>query len=405
MLSLPMLTSGVGVQPPIALSSRLSEKRFDTSQQQLLRTAGRLAASRLASSLGSANQSYVMGFEEASKVVPSSQELEFSTSPPHSPLPDISDAGADSDAISQLTAALQIRMRASAASGACRNLGGAHVFAGAEAHKGLGSSCLREDGGSSPTRAAAFEAPPSRWSPTRLLEQRPAVSAATAAVSTEAAASSFSVPIPSSSASARSSSTVISSSSTSAAGKPFRGGTAVRGYRRSQPDAELAIPEDEAQWDEGGPLLQSAAPASAASRSKAAPQQRGRMLSCIAERDGAGDDSGDVENGSRASSSKASTATSSTDGAPTLAQPAAGALSSSCPAAEAAVSEAPQSLQSKYGTLGEGAATADSDRDGLGSGGAGAISGSSLDDSWEEDERRMLAEILASEGAEKLRGE
>ena len=179
----------------------------------------------------------------------------------------------------------------------------------------------------------------------------------------------------------------------------------MRGYRRSQPDAELAIPEDEAQWDEGGPLLQSAAPASAASRSKAAPQQRGRMLSCIAERDGAGDDSGDVENGSRASSSKASTATSSTDGAPTLAQPAAGALSSSCPAAEAAVSEAPQSLQSKYGTLGEGAATADSDRDGLGSGGAGAISGSSLDDSWEEDERRMLAEILASEGAEKLRGE
>lgn len=399
MLSLPMLTSGVGVQPPIALSSRLSEKRFDSAQQQLLRTAGRLAASRLASSMGSANQSYFMGFEEASKLIPSSQDSVFSTSPPHSPLPDISDACADSDAISQLTAALQLRMRASAASGAFRNLGGAHIFAGAEARNGggaLGQSCFREDGASSPTRAAAFEVPPSRWSPTRLSELRPTTSASTLAVSPEAGASSVSVPIPASSAS-RSSSTVISSSSTSAAGKLLRG-TAQRGYRRSQPDAELAIPEDEAQWDGGSPSLQSASVASAASHSKAAPLQRGRMLSCIAERDGAGGDSGDVESGSRASNSKASTATSSTDGAPTCVQPAAGASTpSSLAAAAAAASEALLC----HGRQRDGAATAESaggDHDGQGSGGG-------LGDSWEEDERRMLAEILASEGAEKLRGE
>ena len=303
MLSLPMLNAGVGTQPPITLSSRLSEKRFDPAQQQLLRTAGRLAASRLASGMGSANQPYFLSSEGASKATPSVQQPpEVSRCAPSSPGPEVGDACADSDTISKLTAALLPRAVASEMSDASRKFGGARNVASATV---LETAKASSSGSSAATAAFVSPTPP---------------------------------------ASARSSSTVISSASSSA---QTTLGTAVKVYHRSRPQTKpptQANPEDEAQWD-------------AEDNSRGKGTCGGRVLSSIAERVGAAGDGGELDSGSTSRTS-GSDASSSASG---VVRPPASA-------------SAAGSAALKWGSTGEDA-----------------------EDSWEKDERRMLAEILASD--------
>lgn len=160
---------------------------------------------------------------------------------------------------------------------------------------------------------------------------------------TSAATAAFVAPTPP--ASARSSSTVIRSASSSA---QTAHGTAVKAFHRSRPQTSRpptqANPEDESQWDAGD-----------YSRSKGA--CGGRVLSSIAERVGAGGEGGELDRSSTSRTSGSNASSSATDAR----QP----VASASAAGSAAL---------KRGSAGEDA-----------------------EDSWEKDERRMLAEILASD--------
>lgn len=112
-LKLPLLSANLGLQQPISLSARLSriERRLDPSQRQMLRNAGRNAASRLATSMGSATQSYC-------DIIDGDGDLSVEpTSEPSRGSPEHGSATYDTDALAILTAGIRLRPLAATESG------------------------------------------------------------------------------------------------------------------------------------------------------------------------------------------------------------------------------------------------------------------------------------------------